>query len=50
MAPTHPWGADEDNPVRINNTLKYAGGTLTINTDPMNCIKRTLLKVYCGAT
>ncbi|MGD9570040.1 MAG: S-layer homology domain-containing protein [Sedimentibacter sp.] len=29
-------GADEDNPVRINNTLKYAGGTLTINTDPTN--------------
>lgn len=29
-------GADEDNPVRINNTLKYAGGTLTINTDPIN--------------
>lgn len=31
-------GADEDNPVRINNTLKYAGGTLTINTDPMNAL------------
>jgi hypothetical protein len=29
-------GADEDNPVRINNTLKYAGGTLTVNTDPIN--------------
>ena len=29
-------GADNDNPVRINNTLKYAGGTLTINTDPKN--------------